>query len=81
MYKRQLEDRPPLLAHTERGLTWYRLGRDISEAERRIARINSLMHDLAVDDPTRATLTAERLLLRLEISRLRAERLRYRYRS
>jgi hypothetical protein len=76
-----LEDRTPLLEQNERGLTWYRLGRDIDQAESRISRINSLLHDLAVDDPVRATLTAERLLLRLEISRLRAERLRYRYRS
>lgn len=76
-----LEDRPPLLHQNERGLAWYRLGRDIDQAENRISRINAHMRELAVDDPTRATLTAERLLLRLEISRLRAERLRYRYRS
>lgn len=75
-----LAERPPLLEQNERGLTWYRLDRDIDEAERRISRIGSLMHDLAEDDSTRATLTAERLLLRLEISRLRAEQRRYRYR-
>lgn len=76
-----LESRPPLLTQNERGLTWYRLGRDIDEAERRISRIGSIMRDLAEDDATRASLTAERLLLRLEVSRLRAERRRYRYRS
>ena len=76
-----LSERPPLLAQNERGLTWYRLGRDIDEAERRISRIGSLMRDLAEDDATRASLTAERLLLRLELSRLRAEQRRYRYRG
>jgi hypothetical protein len=74
-----LDERPPLLALNERGLTWYRLGRDIEDAERRISRINALAHDLEPDDPKRATLTGERLLLRLEISQLRAERRRYRY--
>lgn len=75
-----LAERPPLLTQNERGLTWYRLGRDIDDAERRISQIGSIMHDLDETDATRASLTAERLLLRLEISRLRAEQRRYRYR-
>ena len=76
-----LDERPPLLAQNERGLTWYRLGRDIDDAEDRIRQIYRLMNDLEPDHPNRATLTGERLLLRLEISRLRAEQRRYRYRG
>lgn len=74
-----IADRPALLDENERGLSWYRLDRDIDESERRIARIGSLIRDLPDTDPARATLTAERLLLRLEISRLRAQRNRFRY--
>ncbi len=73
------EDRPALLAENERGLEWYRIGRDIDEAERRISRIGSQLRDLEVDDPLRATLTAERLLLRLDLSHLRARQRRFQY--
>ena len=76
-----LDARPPLLEQNERGLTWYRLGRDIDNTEDRIREISRLMHDLDPDDPNRASLTGERLLLRLEISNLRAERRRYLYRG
>jgi len=74
-----IEDRPPLLAENERGLSWYRLDREIDKTERRISRIGSLIRDLPDTDPARPTLTAERLLLRLEVSRLRAQRNRFRY--
>ena len=72
-------DRPALLAQNERGLTWYRIDRDIDDAERRISRIRSTLLDLEDTHPSRATLTAERLLLRLEISQLRARQRRYEY--
>lgn len=62
-----------------RGLTWHRIGRDISEAQNEIGRINNQLSLLAGDDPSRGALIADRASLRLEIITLRAERGLYRY--
>ena len=62
-----------------RGLTYYRIGQDIDEAEREITRINAEIASLAPDDPARVLLASERARLRLEITMLRAERALYRY--
>ena len=62
-----------------RGLRWYRIGQDISEAQNEIRRINSHLASLAADDTSRASLISERASLRLEIITLRAERNLYRY--
>ncbi|MXQ07869.1 DUF2799 domain-containing protein [Alphaproteobacteria bacterium GH1-50] len=61
------------------GLAWYRIGQEISQTEARIREINRQLSDLAPDAPERATLTAERLALRLELVTLRAERPLRRY--
>ena len=63
----------------DRGLTWHRIGRDISEAQNEIGRINSALTRLAVDDPSRSALISDRSFLRLEIVTLRAERALYRF--
>lgn len=73
------EDLPELERANYRGLTYYRIGQDIAEAEREINHINSLLASLPADDPQRASLIAERASLRLEIAMLRAERALYRY--
>lgn len=73
-----VEDLAALELANERGLSWYRIGRDIDRAERRISEINALLAKLPADDPARAALTAERVALRLEILTLRAERMHYR---
>lgn len=62
-----------------RGLDWYRIGRDISEAQNEIDRINTQLSQLAADDPTRSALIADRSSLRLEIITLRTRRGFYRY--
>ena len=62
-----------------RGLSWHRIGRDISEAQNEIGRINSALSALGPDDPSRSALIADRSSLRLEIITLRAERGLYRY--
>lgn len=62
-----------------RGLRWHSIGRDISEAQNEISRINATLGALAADDASRSSLIAERASLRLEIITLRAERGLYRY--
>ena len=74
-----VDDRPRLLVENDRGLMWYRIGRDIDETESQIRQISATLRDMAADDPARARLINARLRLRLEVSRLRAKRLRYRY--
>ena len=73
------DERPALLAQNERGLQWYRIGRDIEDIERRISQIGRSLTTLDDADPARAQLTSERLLLRLEISQLRARQRRFEY--
>lgn len=73
------EDLKTLERANSRGLTFYRIGQDIKEAERQISRINAELATLSRDDPYRSALTAERASLRLEIAMLRAERSLYRY--
>jgi hypothetical protein len=63
----------------DRGLRWHRIGRDISEAQNEIARINSALARMEPDDPSRSALLSDRAFLRLEIVTLRAERGLYRY--
>lgn len=63
----------------ERGLTYHRLGRDITEAQNEIRRINAALSTLAADDPSRSALISERSILRLEILTLRAQRGQFRY--
>ena len=74
-----IEDVARLERANKRGLIWHRIGRDISEAQNEIRRINSHLSGLAADDSSRASLISERASLRLEILTLRAERLHYRY--
>jgi len=64
-----------------RGLTWYRIGRDIDDSEREISRINHELAGLAPDDPSRPALYSERAALRLDIVTSHAEQLLYRYRE
>ncbi|QMU59678.1 MAG: DUF2799 domain-containing protein [Boseongicola sp.] len=62
----------------DRGLTWYRIGRDIRQAEARIREINAELKKLPSDDPARIILTGERMALRLDILHLRARRHHFR---
>lgn len=71
------EDMRALRHENERGLQYYRIGRDIDEAERRISKINTLLREMSDTDPGRVTLTAERSILRLEVLRLRSRQHRY----
>lgn len=73
------EDLEVLERQNWRGLTYYRIGQDIAEAEREISRINSELASLPPGAPGRSALISEISLLRLEILSLRAERLHYRY--
>ncbi len=63
----------------DRGLTWHRIGQDISEAQGDIRTINAELAALPADDPSRGALFSERASLRLDILTLRAQRGRYRY--
>ena len=62
-----------------RGLTWHRIGQDITEAQNDIRAINSELASLAADDPSRSALISERSFLRLDILTLRAQRNQFRY--
>ena len=73
------DTRPALLEQNARGLEWYRIGRDIDDAQRQISEIGRLINRLDRTDPNRAILTKQRLLLRLEVSQLRARQRRYAY--
>lgn len=74
-----VNDLPELEHENFRGLTYYRIGRDISDAESDIDSINRALSELAADDPARTVLYNQRTRLRLEILHLRAQRARYRY--
>ena len=74
-----VEDLAELERANKRGLIWYRIGQDISQAKSDIRQINAQLASLAADDPSRASLIGERASLRLEIITLRAERNLYRY--
>lgn len=73
------KDLPQLERANFRGLTYHRIGQDISEAEREIGRINAALSGLPADAPDRAALISERASLRLDIAMSRAERALYRY--
>ena len=68
-----------LIRQNERGLDYYRTGREIDAAERRMHDITRFLRDLPDGDASRAGLVAERAALRLEVQLLRTERLRYRF--
>ncbi|NNE89596.1 MAG: DUF2799 domain-containing protein [Silicimonas sp.] len=74
-----LEDLSRLERANDRGLRWYRIGQDISEAQRDINEINARLSQLAPDDPERFHLISLRSSLRLDIVTLRAQRNHYRY--
>lgn len=74
-----LENLTRLERANARGLRWYRIGQDISEAKNEISRINTELSGLEATDPSHSALIADRSSLRLEIITLRAQRGQHRY--
>ena len=68
-----------LYAVNSDGLTYHRIGQDISEAQRRISGINQTLAGGHLAPEDRSTLFSERAYLQLEIVTLRAQRTHYRY--